>query len=120
MKKVISRKDIIEVTKTFVSNPVTKLERLLQKRHWKHEPMSETLNVLGYEFGDLQKAMTYMRFYPDYAIAYKGEARAAIADMIAQLELICETLEFDWEEMRALGDERFLHSDELDRRHSKK
>ena len=98
---------------------LTKLERLLVKRHGKPEPMSETLNVLGYEFGDLQKFTTYMRFYPDYAIAYYGECKVAIADMIAQLELICETMNIDWEKMRTLGDERFLHSDELDRRHSK-
>ena len=95
----------------------SKLQRLLAKRHGKPEPISETLNVLGYEFGDLQKALTYMRFYPEYEIAYRGECRVAIADMIAQLELICETLGMDWEDMRKLGDERFLHSDEIDRRH---
>lgn len=96
----------------------SKLKRLLAKRRGKHEPVSETLNVLMYEIGDLHKAVTYSRFYPEYEIAYRAEARAALADAIAQMELITETLGFDWEELRELGDERFLHSDELDRRHA--
>ena len=98
----------------------SKLERLLKKRHGSPEPISETLNVLGYEFGDLQKAITYMRFYPDYRIAYTGEAKAAIADMYAQMELICEMMGWDRSDLEALGDARFLNSDELDRRHHKK
>ena len=98
----------------------SKLMRLLEKRQGKPEPISETLNVLGYEFGDLQKALTYMRFYPDYRVAYIGEAKAAMADLLAQAELICETMGWDLEDLRVLGDARFLNSDELDRRHSRK
>lgn len=98
----------------------SKLERLLKKRHGKPEPVSETLNVLGYELGDLNKALTYMRFYPDYKVAYVGEGKAAMADLIAQAELICEMMGWDWEDLRALGDARFLNSDELDRRHARK
>lgn len=96
----------------------SKLKRLLARRKGKPEPVSETLNVLMYEIGDLHKALTYSRFYPEFEIAYRAEARAALADAIAQLELLAETLKFDWEELRELGDQRFLHSDELDRRHA--
>lgn len=98
---------------------VSKLKRLLDKRKGKPEPLPETLSVVMYELGDLAKALTYIRFYPEFEVAYRGEAKAALADLIAQVELLVETLGLDWEELRELGDERFLNSDELDRRHAK-
>jgi hypothetical protein len=91
----------------------------MEKSKGNLESIHMTMCVLQYELGDLMKAFCYMEFYPQYKVAYRGEAKAAMADAIAQLDLICEREGWDFNELRELGDERFLHSDEIDRRESK-
>jgi hypothetical protein len=78
-----------------------------------HESIFETMATLGYQWGDVQKYITYMHRYPELADAYMGYLKSSMADMLAQAELICEETGMDFDDERALGRERFLKSDEL-------
>ncbi|KKN47202.1 hypothetical protein LCGC14_0665430 [marine sediment metagenome] len=70
---------------------------------------------LGYQVGDLQKAVYRISHCDAVAAlkggtssskAYYGEARAATADASIQLRLLVNELGFDWDETIALGEER--------------
>lgn len=80
------------------------------------ESIYRTLAVLGYQYGELQKFIVYSERHPEYKVAYRGEAKVSLADLLAQAEVLCERFGWVFEEMRELGHMRFRKSDEKDRR----
>lgn len=75
------------------------------------ESIYRTLNVLGYEYGDVQKYVFYSEIHPDYADVYRGYILSGLADMLAQIKVIIERYGWDFNKVSALGSERFLRSD---------
>lgn len=76
----------------------------------KIEPTSDNimfrLNIIGYEFGDLQRALVYAKRFPDDKIKQKGyyaEGKLALADMLTMLQMLCISLGWNFEELRKLG-----------------
>ena len=74
----------------------------------KTETSWHQLAIILYELGDLSKAIVYRERYPEDRIAWNGEAKCAISDLIAQCIVICEREGWDYEEMRQLGIERMI------------
>ena len=68
-----------------------------------NESIPEQFLVLIYEIGDLAKCIANMIWYPEDMVAYKAEAKKAIADIITQLRITCEYLDISFEEMDDLG-----------------
>lgn len=75
----------------------------------KIEPTSDDvmfrLDIIGYEYGDLQRALVYMKRFKDTdkVKAYNAEGKLALADMLTMLQMLCITLDWDFEELRKLG-----------------
>jgi len=84
------QKEIVEIVKSMYAKG-------------KEEDIAEQFLVLIYEIGDLAKCIANMIWYPKDAVAYKAEAKKAIADAITQLRITCEYLGISFEEMDDLG-----------------
>jgi len=74
------------------------------------------MHCLSYQIGDLAKA-TYKLEACDHLRrnsgrwqAYRAEAMIAVADSVTQLRLLAYELGYDWDEMIALGEERFMET----------
>lgn len=64
-----------------------------------------TARVLSYEIGDIHKYMIYQeRFGP---VGYVGNLKVSCADTFIMINLLCEQLGFDLDEIKAFGLERF-------------
>lgn len=76
-----------------------------------------TLGILTYELGrvfeNLLKADVYGK--PQ---AYLGDARYEMSDLISMTRLLCEQMDWDFEELKILGEERYLARMEDIRKHS--
>ena len=59
------------------------------------------LSVLGYNFGDVQKAIVYIQYYG--SVGYHAELEIAISDMITQLRLLCCNQNIDFSKCEKLG-----------------
>lgn len=71
------------------------------------EPLYETTAVLSYEVGRMLEQSMYIYWQgPDNARL--GFYKSELMDAIAQLVLICESIEADFEEMKELGIEKAL------------
>jgi len=79
--------------------------RLIAREHTARDTFFR-LTVLGYQFGDVQKALVYKSYYGKEG--YHKEREVAIADMIAQVHLLCEQQGLDYQELEALGLKRLL------------
>jgi len=76
------------------------------KSFHKDETLPIQLLVIMYELGDLAKSVQRIHLeQEDYSKvrAYLAEAKKALADIITQLQITCEHLEFDFDELRKLG-----------------
>lgn len=76
----------------------------------KNEPTSDNqffrMSIIGYELGDLHRAIVYsQRFKNDEKLkmSHLANGKLAMADLLIQLNLLCMTLEWDFEELRKLG-----------------
>lgn len=76
----------------------------------KIEPTSDNimvrLNIIGYEYGDLQRALVYAERFRNDDIkvkGYYGEGKLAVADMITMLHMLCISLGWNFEELRKYG-----------------
>lgn len=91
------------------------------------EPNSDNLffrlAIIGYEWGDLQRSIVYAERFNDSntifkveegkKVVFKGgfkdnptilaEGKLAMADLLTQLFLLCESLGWKWHELRQLG-----------------
>jgi len=70
------------------------------------ETLIEQLPVVYYNLGDLSKSIHKAEVEKEPA--YLIEAKIAIADLYAQLAVMCEKLGYDPEFVRLLGEERFI------------
>ena len=76
----------------------------------KNEPTSDNqffrLAVLAYEMGDLNRSIVYAeRFKNDekVRIAHLANGKLAMADILTQLYLLCQSVGWDFHELRKLG-----------------
>ncbi len=76
----------------------------------RNEPTSDNqffrMSIIGYELGDLHRAIVYsQRFKNDEKIkmSHLANGKLAMADLLIQLNLLCTTLEWNFEELRKLG-----------------
>ncbi len=110
----------------FESKDENSIDKLL-KQLKSQEPNSDNLffrnSIIGYEWGDLQRAIVYAERFTKSDIPYKvekgnkvmfrdgfkdrdtilSEGKLAMADMLTQLYLLTISLEWDWYELRKLG-----------------
>ena len=70
------------------------------------EPLYETTAVLCYEAGKMLEHSMYLKWYPEDSKARLGFYKSELMDALAQLVLICESLEISFDEMRELGIEK--------------
>ena len=73
------------------------------------EPIFETLSVLAYEIGDLNKSLIYRRVSSNSEVrqALTSEASLALGDIYSQWVIICEHLGLNPDTVMANGVERF-------------
>ncbi|KKN62175.1 hypothetical protein LCGC14_0514540 [marine sediment metagenome] len=83
-------------------------EALTKHKGGHREPLNETTAVLAYEVGRMLEHSMYLKWYPEESSARLGFYKSELMDAIAQLVLICESLDVDFEEMRDLGIEKAL------------
>lgn len=82
---------------------------LLSKYHnGKEEPLHETTAVLCYEVGRMLEHAMYLYWKPEDSLARLGFYKSELMDAIAQLELICQSLNISFDEMRGLGQEKAI------------
>ena len=72
------------------------------------EPLEETTAVLSYEVGRMLEQAMYIKWFPDDKKARLGFYKSELIDAIAQCDLICESLEVDFDEMREMGREKAM------------
>lgn len=88
-------------------------DALTKKRGGNPEPLQDTVNVLAYEVGLLIEHMMFMKWAlqkgDDRAYrARLGFFKSELMDVIAQTQLICESLFIDFEEWRQAGVEKAI------------
>jgi len=83
-------------------------DALTAKRHGKPEPLHETTAVLAYEVGRMLEHAMYAYWQPENAAARIGFYKSELLDARAQIELICESLGVDPDEMKELGIEKAM------------
>ncbi len=71
------------------------------------EPLYETTAVLCYEVGRMLEQAMYLRWYGEDK-ARLGFFKSELMDAIAQCQLICESLNIDFNEIRELGVEKAM------------
>lgn len=69
------------------------------------EPLYETTAVLSYEVGRMMEQSMYLHWYGE-DLARLGFYKSELMDAIAQLVLICESIEVSFDEMKELGIEK--------------
>ena len=111
--KITDEKDIDSVTE-YVGD-VDKL--LIQLK--KDEPTSDNqffrLAIIAYEMGDLNRSIVYAeRFREDEnaRTAYLANGKLALADALTQIYLLCESVGWDFNELRKLGAEHLKERQE--------
>ncbi len=57
--------------------------------------------ILIYELGDTVKAVIYKRYYGDTGV--HAELKIALADLIAQIHILCLQANLDFKELEELG-----------------
>jgi len=72
------------------------------------EPLNETTAVLAYEVGRMLEYSMYMKWQPENADAWRGFYKSELMDAMAQLTIICESLDTNFEEMKELGIEKAM------------
>lgn len=82
-------------------------DSLTKKRGGKPEPLHETIAVLSYEVGKMLEQAMYLHWKGDDA-GHRGWLKSELIDVIAQCQLVCESLGCDFEEMRQMGVEKAM------------
>ena len=80
----------------------------LTKYHAIPEPLNETTAVLCYEVGKMMEQVMYMKWHPEDYKVRMGFYKSEVMDAIAQLVLICASINVDFEEMKELGIEKAM------------
>jgi hypothetical protein len=73
-----------------------------------NQDASETLRVLTYEVGDMNKVMHYRTRYSQEKMGYIGELRKATSQAISMLRMFCEQQKWDFEELADFGEKDYL------------
>lgn len=68
----------------------------------------ETLRVLTYEVGDMNKAIHYAERYPEARNAYQPELRMAACQAFCMLRMFCEQQGWSVDDLFALGEENYM------------
>ena len=59
------------------------------------------LCIMSYELGDAIKSIVYQHYYGDTGV--HGEVKTSLADLIAQIHVLCLQCNLDFEELEELG-----------------
>lgn len=101
-----------------ISRSIDEIDRLLRALK-KNEPTNDNkffrLSIIAYEIGDLHRSVIYAeRFKSDekIRIGYLAHGKLALADALTQLYLLCETMKWDFHELRKLGAEHLKERQE--------
>ena len=70
--------------------------------------LDTALKIAVYEFGSIFKCLVYARNVSETKAAYLVEAKVAMSDTLNALRLVCELKDWDFKEVVALGEERYL------------
>ncbi len=84
---------------------------LTKMRYGNPEPIHETVAVLSYEVGKMLEQAMYISWHRGDAIEVKvrrGFLKSELMDVLAQLQLICDSLDCDFEEMKVMGMEKAM------------
>lgn len=65
-----------------------------------------------YELGDLVHSAVYREWQPFNAKGWTAEMKIAVADMLAQIIILCEREGFDFEELKQFGIARCIEKTE--------
>ena len=83
------------------------------------EPTSDNqffrLAILAYEMGDLNRSMVYAERFKDdekARIAYMANGKLALADALTQIYLLCQSVGWNFNELRKLGAEHLKERQE--------
>ena len=118
--KGTDEKDIGNVTEyvSDVIEDVSDVDKLLIQLK-KNEPTSDNqffrLAILMYEMGDLNRSIVYAeRFKNDEKarIAYLANGKLALADALTQLHLLCQSVGWNFNDIRKLGVEHLKERQE--------
>lgn len=102
---------IAEESKDIVNdnNCEKEIDKLLAELK-RNEPSSDNqlfrLSIIAYEIGDLHRSIVYATRFKDdekARLAYLANGKLALADALAQLYLLCISLEWDFNKLRELG-----------------
>lgn len=111
--KSTDEKDICNITED--ASDVDKLLIELKK----NEPTSDNqffrLAIIAYEMGDLNRSIVYAeRFKNDEKarIAYLANGKLALADALTQLHLLCQSVGWNFNDLRKLGAEHLKERQE--------
>jgi len=63
--------------------------------------------LIGYEMGDVQRALFYSRQRPDGDLYLRTELECGLSDLLMQLRVFMECAGKSWDEMVAMGFERW-------------
>lgn len=81
--------------------------KVLADKYLPGETLRDQIPVLMHELGDLAKGVVYMDFYKKDAHIYKLYVEDAVADLLAQLLLVCARLGVSFNERCTYGVIRF-------------
>lgn len=116
-----AKNDIHSSTVTYTDN-TTYTDNMLRELK-ANEPTSNNrqfrMNIIMYEIGDLARALVYSDRFRDDEKQFRirmADGKSAIADVLTQLFLLCETTGWDFHEMRKLGAEHLKERHEDFRR----
>lgn len=76
------------------------LWKLLRTEHIQRDKYYR-LSIASYQLGDVHKAVVYQQYYG--SVGSHAESKIAISDLIAQIHLLCLTLNLDYDKLQDLG-----------------
>jgi hypothetical protein len=73
-----------------------------------NQTLDETLRILTYEVGDMNKCLHYESHYPKERNAYQPELKKATSQSITMLRMFCEQRGWNFDELATFGEEDYL------------
>jgi len=77
----------------------------------------ETLRILTYEVGDMNKLMHYMSRYPKDKIGYHGDLKSKVSCALSMLRMFIEQYQWNFDEIAEMGEQLYLERMQDIRKH---
>ena len=72
-------------------------------KSFREPDIQQSLCICQWELGNLTQAVIRSQWSPSLAVGYQGEGKLGMADLLTQLQVICELQGWDFESLRGLG-----------------